>query len=327
MRWSLSLVVLAASAATVARAQSPGSRGGSADGTNHGATVSTPYGATDMASHMEMAAATSGGATGLVLDDPSLPASAATAAARLAKSPRHREDVMIPTPGVPGDSIHAWVYYPQVSHKAPVVVVIHEIFGMSTWIRGVGDQLAADGYIAIVPDFLHGKQLPGAPDSVSVDAAIAAIRTLNPADVQRDIAAAAAYATHLPAAVPVYGTIGFCWGGGVSFAHDVQPPVNGGPTLKATVIYYGTPPDSGTLSAARAPALGLYGGNDARVSSTVPGTDSAMRRLHKAYDFKVYAGAGHGFLRAQEDMAGANATATQDAWPRTLAWFRKYLHT
>lgn len=254
-----------------------------------------------------------------------VPASATTAAERLAKSPRHREDVMIPTPGVPGDSIHAWIFYPQVSGKAPVVVVIHEVFGLSTWIKAVGDQIAADGYIAIVPDFLHGKKLPGASDSASIDAVVAAVHALDPAAVQRDIDAAAAYATHLPAALPVYGTVGFCWGGSVSFAQDVHPQPPGGPTLKATVVYYGTPPDAATLPATRAPVLGLYGGNDARVSVTVPGTDSAMRQLHKTYDYKIYAGAGHGFLRAQEDMAGANATATHDAWERTIAWFQKYL--
>jgi carboxymethylenebutenolidase len=259
--------------------------------------------------------------------DQGLPASATTAADRLAKSPRHREDVMIPTPGVPGDSIHAWIFYPQVSGKAPVVVVIHEVFGMSTWVRAVGDQLAADGFIAIVPDFLHGKQLPGAPDSVPTDAAIAAIRTLDPGAVQRDIDAAATYATHLPAALPVYATVGFCWGGGVSFAHDVHPSPAGAPALKATVVYYGAPPDAALLVGVRAPVLGLYGGSDARMSATVPGADSAMRQVHKTYEYKIYPGAGHGFLRAQEDMAGANATATQDAWPRTIAWFRKYLRT
>jgi carboxymethylenebutenolidase len=255
------------------------------------------------------------------LPEPSLPPSAATAAARLAASPRHREDVMIPTPGGLGDSVHAWVFYPQVSHKAPVVVVIHEIFGMTIWTRAVGDQLAADGFIAIVPDLLTGK-LPGPADSVPMDAAMSAIRTLDPAALQRTLDAVAAYGVHLPSARPAYGIIGFCWGGGVSFAHDVHSPATPLP-LKAAVVYYGTPPDS--LGPARAPVLGLYGGSDTRVTPTVPGTDSAMRMLHKVYDPHTYPGAGHGFLRAQDGQDGANAAATRDAWPRTIAWFRRYL--
>jgi len=283
----------------------------------------------------EFDAARHGGAEGPALGSDvlpvmSLPPSAVNAAAQLAKSPRHREYVMIPTPGLPGDSIRAWVFYPQVSHKAPVVVVIHEIFGMSTWIKAVGDQVAADGFIAIVPDLIHRKLPPQAPDTMIPDEGVTAIRALQAADVQRDLDAAAAYATHLPAALPVYATVGFCWGGSTSFAHAVHVPATaGGPTLKASVVYYGSAPDSGQLANARAPILGLYGGNDARISATVPGTDSAMQRLRKTYTDKIYPGAGHGFLRAQDDthdpQGTANAEATRDAWPRTLAWFHQYL--
>jgi carboxymethylenebutenolidase len=258
-----------------------------------------------------------------------LPPSASAAADQLAKSPRHREYVMIPTPGVPGDSIRAWVFYPQASHKTPVIVVIHEVFGMSTWIKAVGDQVAADGYIAIVPDLIHRKLPPQASDTMIPDDGVRAVRALQPADVQRDLDAAAAYATHLPSALPVYATVGFCWGGGTSFAHAVYPKTAAGPTLKAAVVYYGSAPDSTQLGNAHAPVLGLYGGNDARISSTVPATDSAMKRLRKTYEGKVYAGAGHGFLRAQDDthdaQGSANAAATQDAWPRTLAWFHQNL--
>jgi carboxymethylenebutenolidase len=127
---------------------------------------------------------------------------------------------------------------------------------------------------------------------------------------------------HLPSARPVYGVIGFCWGGGVSFAHAahvIAPPL----PLKAAVVFYGPPPD--TLANVHAPVLGLYGGNDARIGATVPGTDSALRTLHKVYEAHSYAGAGHGFLRAQEGEGGANAAATRDAWPRTITWFRRYL--
>jgi carboxymethylenebutenolidase len=253
-----------------------------------------------------------------------LPPSAAAAANQLASSPRHREYVSIAT-GATGDSIRAWIFYPQTNHKAPVVVVIHEIFGMSTWIKAVGDQVAADGYIAIVPDLIHRSLPPQAPDTMIPDEGVRAVRALQPADVQRDLDAAAAYATHLPSALPVYATVGFCWGGGTSFAHNVHVPQQGGPTLKATVVYYGSPPDSSQIASSRAPVLGLYAGNDARITSTVPATDSIMQRDHKTYSDRIYDGAGHGFLRAQDGENGANAAATRDAWPRTLAWFHKYL--
>src|SRR5690348_14573904 len=167
--------------------------------------------------------------------DSSLPAGATDVAQRLAHSPRHGEYVMIA--GGAGDSVRAWVVYPERATRAPVVVVVHEIFGLSTWVRGVADQLAADGYIAIAPDLLTGKATP-APGSDTLTQAIATstIRTLKPGDVQRQLAAVGAYGMSLPAAERSYGVVGFCWGGGTSFAHAVMSPEG----LGAAVVYYGT---------------------------------------------------------------------------------------
>jgi carboxymethylenebutenolidase len=247
----------------------------------------------------------------------SLPADAAGARARLASSPRHGEWVMIPSGS---DSVRAWIVYPERKTKAPVVVVIHEIFGLSPWVRSVVDQFAADGFIAIAPDLLTSKNLPNATDSVPQELATAAIRTLDPADVHRQISAAANYAMSLPSAVHRYGVVGYCWGGGVSFEHAVRSP-----DLGAAVVYYGVSPKTESLASIKAPVLGLYGGNDARVDATIPPADSAMRALGKTYAHNVFEGAGHGFLRQQTGQAGANMLATQAAWPATIQWYRKYL--
>jgi carboxymethylenebutenolidase len=248
----------------------------------------------------------------------SLPADADHAVARLNSSTRHGEWVMIKTS--PSDSVRAWLVYPERKTKAPVVVVIHEIFGLSAWIRAVADQLAADGFIAIAPDLLTMKGLPQGPDSVVAQAAVVAIRTLDPAQVQRQIDAVAQYAMALPAAQPRYGVVGFCWGGGVSFAHATHAP-----NLGASVVYYGVSPPTEALSLVRAPVLGLYGGSDARVDATIPTADSALRALGKTYNPRIFEGAGHGFLRQQTGMNGANMSATQAAWPATIAWFKRYL--
>lgn len=250
-----------------------------------------------------------------------LPPGAGEASARLAASPRHGEWVMVGTGlAAPDDSVRAWVVYPQRADKAPVVVVVHEIFGLSTWIRSVADQLAADGFIAVAPDFLTGKRLAGSPDNVPVDSAVAAIRTLNPDIVQRQLDAVARYGMALPAAKPVYGIVGFCWGGGTSFAHAVHAPA-----LGASVVYYGNSPPVAALGTVRAPVLGLYGGNDARINASIPAADSALRASGKTYQPVIFPGAGHGFLRQQDGQAGANLAATREAWPKTLAWFRQYL--
>jgi len=249
-----------------------------------------------------------------------LPADAAGAPGRLNASPRHGEWAMIRTGA--SDSVRAWVVYPERSTKAPVVLVVHEIFGLSSWVRAVADQLAADGFIAIAPDLLTMKNLPDGPDSVVAPLATAAIRTLDPNWVQQQLDAVAKYGMSLPAAQPRYGIVGFCWGGGVSFAHAVHSPA-----LGASVVYYGVSPKTTDLPAVRAPVLGLYAGNDARVDATIPAADSALKALGRTYIYNIYPGAGHGFLRQQTGMDGANMNATKAAWPATIAWFRKYLES
>lgn len=260
----------------------------------------------------------SSGSTAAADTNSSIPADAAGAQARLSASPRHGEWAVIRTGD--GDSVKAWVVYPQRSTKAPVVVVVHEIFGLSTWVRGVADQFAADGFIAIAPDLLTMKNLPSGPDSIVARVATDSIRTLNPAWVQKQLDAVAQYGMSLPAAEKKYGIVGFCWGGGVSFAHAVHAP-----GLGASVVYYGTSPKTSDLGSVRAPVLGLYGGNDARVNATIPPADTAMRTLGKTYSYNIYPGAGHGFLRQQTGMNGANMSAARAAWPATIGWFRKYL--
>jgi carboxymethylenebutenolidase len=270
--------------------------------------------------HADHAMTSMASSTAAAPSDAALPAGAVDVADRLAKSPRHGEYVMIPTG--PTDSVRAWVVYPQRSTKAPVVVVVHEIFGLSTWVRGVADQLAAEGFIAVAPDLLTGKAAPApGSDTLTQAVATAAIRTLQSADVQRQLAAVGQYGMSLPAAERRYGIVGFCWGGSTSFAHAVASP----PGLGAAVVYYGTSPATESLASVKVPVLGLYGGEDARVGATVPPADSAMRALGKRFEPHTFAGAGHGFLRQQDGMNGANLSASRQAWPLTIAFFRTHL--
>ncbi len=258
--------------------------------------------------------------TGSAQSDASLPAGATDVAPRLARSPRHGEWVMIRTG--PSDSVKAWVVFPERSTKAPVVLVVHEIYGLSTWVRGVADQLAADGFIAIAPDLLTGRVSPVVgTDTLTQAAASAAIRTLASADVHRQLAAVGAYGMALPAAERRYGIVGFCWGGSTSFMHAVTSPAG----LGASVVYYGTSPADSLLGRVRVPVLGLYAGDDARVNATIAPADASMRALGKPYAVHTFVGAGHGFLRQQDGKDGANLTASRQAWPLTLAFFRTHL--
>lgn len=239
-------------------------------------------------------------------------------AAAPADSPRHGEWMMIRTPQ--GDSVRTWVVFPERSVQSPVVLVVHEIFGLSPWIRGVADQLAAAGFIAVAPDLLTAHAIPGSPLNPDPQAATAAIRTLNVDDVHRQLSAVAAHMMQHPAALPRYGIVGFCWGGQRSFEHAVRVP-----ELGAAVVYYGSSPPPAAAVSVRAPVLGLYGGVDARVNNTVPPMDSAMRALGKTFRVMTYDGAGHGFLRQLDGREGANRAAANAAWPETIAWFRTHL--
>ena len=248
-----------------------------------------------------------------------LPPSGDEAAQRLEASPRHGEWVVYGAGDA--DSVKAWVVYPERSDDAPVVVVIHEIFGLTDWIRSVADQLAAEGFIAIAPDLLTGKGPGGGgTESLDRDGAVRLIRGLERDEVVRRLNAAAEYATALPAAGDKFASIGFCWGGSTSFYYATAQP-----DLDAVVVYYGTSPDKEQLAKVDAPVLGLYGGDDQRVVSTVEPAQAEMKQLGKAYEVEIYEGAGHGFLRQQDGRDGANMRATRGAWPRTIEFLKAEL--
>src|SRR5262249_10197237 len=151
---------------------------------------------------------------------PSLPASEDTARERLEHSPRHGEFVTVDAGGTP---VRVWVVYPERKDKASVVVVIHEIFGLTDWIRAVADQLAADGFIAVAPDLLAGKGPKGGGTAAfpSRDDAVKAVSALPRDEVIARLNAVRKYGLSLPAATGKSATVGFCWGGSTSFAYAV----------------------------------------------------------------------------------------------------------
>ncbi|HLE33187.1 MAG TPA: dienelactone hydrolase family protein [Bacteroidota bacterium] len=255
------------------------------------------------------------------MKDPKLPAGESNAKEVLEQSPRHGEFVGIELPGTK-QKINTWVVYPERKEKAGVVIVIHEIFGLSDWIRAVADQLAADGFIAIAPDLISGMG-PGGGGTESGqtrDDVVKLIRGLSPEETTKRMNAIFGYAKKIPSANGKIATIGFCWGGSCSYSYAVSQP-----DLNAAVVYYGTSPDSGALATVKAPVLGLYGADDARVNATIGPASKEMKKLGKSYDVEIYDGAGHGFLRQQTGREGANMAATKKAWPRTLEFLKRNL--
>lgn len=232
---------------------------------------------------------------------------------KLDKSPRHQEWVKV-TYG--SRTVNAFVVYPEVSHKAPVVLLIHEIFGLTDWARSMADNIAAMGYIVIAPDLLSGFGLNGGDTSAFPDmqSTTKAVSGLDPAVVTADLNATADYALKFPAANGKLAVIGFCWGGGKSFLFATQRK-----DLSAAFVFYGSPPPTESLAQITAPVYGFYAGNDARITATVPATKEAMAAAGKKYETVIYDGAGHGFMRAGEDPANtvpANTTARTEGLKR-----------
>jgi carboxymethylenebutenolidase len=267
-----------------------------------------------------------------------LPPSNNAAPGRLAASPRHGEWVKLAWHPGSSDSLMAWVVYPSTNRaKSPVVVVVHEIFGLSTWVRGVADQVAAEGYIAVAPDLVSRARGGPSTTELSGDSARKLIASVTPADKNEGIDAVARWAMSQPSAAPRYAVIGYCWGGSTVWQHAVNGGVSG---FSGGVAYYGLPymngavPNGDSLAKITKPVMLLSGAKDQRIGAAMPAVDSAMRALHKTYAATNYGGAVHGFLRAQDDPKQptrdpeeeqANLAATKDAWPKTVAFLRANL--
>ena len=210
------------------------------------------------------------------------------------------------------DTVTAYVAYPERSQPAPAVIVIHEIFGVSDFVRQTTEQLAKDGFVAIAPDLLSRRG--GTPSSR--DSAVKLIATLQPDSVTADLDATRAYLKTLRAVrANAIGVIGFCWGGGQSFRYATNTP-----ELKAFVVCYGPSPDPADMAKIRAKGLGVYAENDARIDAGLPDAAAAMRAAGKDYPYTVYPGVGHGFLRTREKPEVADS-----AWAAVTTFFRAQL--
>lgn len=242
------------------------------------------------------------------------------AKARLDKSPRHLEWVKVKR----GDrEISCFIAYPEVKHKATAVVVIHEIFGLSDWVRSVTDELAEAGYIAIAPDLLSGSA-PGGGGTAelgSADTVRKAIFSLPPDQITADLNAVVDYVSKLPACSGKVAAAGFCWGGSQTFRFAANSKA-----IQAAYVFYGSGPETEEeIARIQAPVYGFYGGNDARVNATISKTAEQMKKAGKTYEPVIYKGAGHGFMRAGEapDASEANKQARDDAWKRWKELLKK----
>ncbi len=226
------------------------------------------------------------------------------------------ESTTVKYPGE-GVTLEGYLSRPRATGPYPAVIVIHETLGLNDHIRDVARRLASQDYVALAVDMLSRQG--GTGSMADPDAARAAFRNVSDDDVVRDLDSAYNYLqSHAMVRQGRTGVIGFCWGGQRCFLYATANP-----NLKAAVVFYGTTPPEDAMAKIQAPVLANYGETDQRITSRVPETEAAMRRLGKSYDFKIYPGAGHAFFNDTGDRYDEAAAA--DAWNRTLEFFKKNL--
>lgn len=233
----------------------------------------------------------------------------------LSQSPRHHEWVTLNS----GDrEFQAFVVYPQSSTKTKSVIVIHENRGLNDWARLFADLLAAEGFLVIAPDLISNtKGKKRTSDFESPDAARDALYDLDPAQITADLDAAFNYIRKDASSTGEVAVIGFCWGGSQTFRYATNNK-----NISSAHVFYGTAPDdANALSKIKAPVYGYYGGDDNRVNATIEKTTQQLKSANISFDYVIYEGGGHGFMRSgyQPEASEANKKAHDAAWKRMLA--------
>ncbi len=200
--------------------------------------------------------------------------------------------------------------------KGPGVIVIQEWWGLVPHIKNVVDRFADAGFLALAPDLYHGRS------TKSPDEAGKLMMAMNIDQAEKDLAAALSYLkSHPQNSTGKVGTVGFCMGGALSLYAATKIADVG-----ACVIFYGGHPNVvPDLPALRAPILGLYAEKDTFVTqSSVNELAQKLKDLGKKHEFHTYPGAAHGFFNDERPEV-YKREAAEDAWKRTLDFYRQHL--
>lgn len=232
---------------------------------------------------------------------------------QLENSPRHHEWATIENNG---RSLTSFIAFPETNENTLAVIVIHENRGLTDWVRSFADQVAAAGYIAIAPDLLSGfdEQHKRTSDFTSSDAARDALYQLDPDQITTDLNNVRKFIADHPATSGRTVVAGFCWGGSQTFRFATNSD-----QIEAAMVFYGSAPDNpDAVQNISAPVYGFYGENDQRINSGIPEIEELMNRFDKTYEYEIYEGAGHAYMRAGDDHNGSdeNKAARDASWER-----------
>lgn len=283
---------------------------------------------------------------GALLAAPVLPAQAQIAQAQIAQSQtaqaqpdyanamrhEHAKDTPAPSPAariapraevesqtvvygtVDGRQIKGFLTKPKGVKGGPAIIMVHEWWGLNDNIQAVAKRYAGEGYTVLAVD-LFGR-VATTPDSAMV---LYQTAMKNVPSGEKNIAAAIAFLKAQGATA--IGAVGYCFGGHWS----LRTGLVGGNDIKAVVIYYGAPITNPTeIARLKAPVLGLFGGKDTGIPvDSVRAMEKVMKAAGRTVTINVYADANHAF--ANPSGQAYNAKAADDAWTKSLAFFRTQL--
>ena len=241
-------------------------------------------------------------------------------ATKLAQSPRRHEVARIPS--VSG-TLEGFVVYPDTPKKVPVVLMIPEDQGLNNWARDMADQIAAMGYIVVVPDLLSGLGPNGGgrssfTDLKSVLSAFSRLPAKEPM-LTAELNAWADYGNMRPQSSGKLAVVGFAWGGGRAWWFATQRK-----DLTAALIFYDAAPSAEMLAGVTAPVYGFYAMSDPRVTKSLPDTMTAMAAAGRTYEAVIYPGSDHMFIRLGEEPGNQNP-ANIEARSRALSRLQEIL--
>ena len=214
-----------------------------------------------------------------------------------------------------GGTTPGYLAQPDDASQHPGIVVIQEWWGLVPHIKDVAERFAREGFVALAPDLYHGQA------STEPDEARKLAMGLDAARAVEEITAAARYLKSLATVSPrQIGTVGWCMGGGLSLSAAAH---NG--DIGAAVAFYGRPLSASDTAKLHVPVLGLYGEEDQGIPPEAVRTfEQELQKNQIPHEIHIYPDAGHAFFNDTRPHI-YKPEAAQDAWQKTLAWFRKYL--
>lgn len=235
------------------------------------------------------------------------------------------------TIGVDGGAMPAYICWPAGTGPFPAVIVVHEIYGLVQHTEDVARRFAAQGYLTVAPNLLWHI---GPPPAFTDRASFAAFReSLDDRQMLASLDATLAALRERPDVnISHIGIVGFCMGAYYAFLEAAANP-----TLAACVDFYGSPLTGShsenrprtILEAAedlRVPLLGLFGADDPSIPvEQVRDLERVLRKTGTAFEVHVYPQAGHAFFN--DASPAYREAAAEDAWPRTLQFFARYLQS